>query len=37
MRFFKLTTDRIVKRLRWVMVGTILFDDFITILGQPNT
>jgi hypothetical protein len=37
MRFFKFTTNRIVKRLRWVMVGAILFDDFITLLGQPNT
>jgi hypothetical protein len=37
MAFLKFTTDRTVKRLRWVMVGALLFDYFITILGQPNT
>ena len=36
MRFFKFTTDKITKRLRWVMVATYLFDNFVTILGQPN-
>src|ERR1700722_20158636 len=32
----KLTTDKIVKRLRWVMVGAIVFDDINTLLGQPS-
>ncbi|HXA45659.1 MAG TPA: hypothetical protein VNZ25_09145 [Candidatus Angelobacter sp.] len=44
MAFLKFTADRTVKRLRWVMVGTTLFDQFNTLLGQaanywqhPNT
>ncbi|HZF01341.1 MAG TPA: hypothetical protein VE344_05530 [Methylomirabilota bacterium] len=37
MKFFKFTTDKITKRLRWVMVCVILFDKFNTLLGQPNT
>jgi hypothetical protein len=37
MAYFSLTADTTVKRLRWVMVGTILFDKFNTILGQPST
>jgi hypothetical protein len=35
MAFFKLTTDQAVMRLRWVMVGAMLFDKINTILGQP--
>jgi hypothetical protein len=35
MRFFKFTTDKIVKRLRWVAVFTIFFDALNTLLGQP--
>jgi hypothetical protein len=32
---FKLTNDKVVQRLRWVMVGVMLFDTLNTILGQP--
>jgi hypothetical protein len=35
MSLFTFTTDKIVKRLRWIMVGTIVFDDLNTLLGQP--
>jgi hypothetical protein len=31
-----LTQDQVVKRLRWVMVGTMLFNTIITLLGQPR-
>ena len=37
MPLFKFTTDRIVRRLRWVAVFTIFFDDFNTLLGQPSS
>jgi hypothetical protein len=37
MSFFKFTADRIVKRLRWVMVGVIIFDKLNTLFGQPAT
>jgi len=37
MAFFKLTTDKAVKRLRWVMVGAMLFDKLNTLLGQPSS
>ena len=37
MAFLKFTTDRTVKRLRWVMVGANLFDTVSTLLGQPST
>jgi hypothetical protein len=37
MAFFKLTTDKTIKRLRWVMVGVMLFDKINTLLGQPNS
>jgi hypothetical protein len=36
MRFFKFTTDVIVKRLRWVMVCVMLFDNLNTLLGQSS-
>ena len=36
MAFLKFTADKTVKRLRWVMVGTILFDKLDTLLGQPG-
>jgi hypothetical protein len=36
MPFFKFTNDKIVKRLRWVMVCVILFDNINTLLGQPS-
>jgi hypothetical protein len=36
MSFFKLTSDISVKRLRWVMVGAMLFDKMNTLLGQPG-
>jgi hypothetical protein len=36
MAFLKLTTDNTAKRLRWVMVGTMLFDKINTLLGQPS-
>lgn len=34
---WKFTDDTTVKRLRWVMIGTILFDKLNTILGQPSS
>jgi hypothetical protein len=37
MTFFKFTTDKTVRRLRWVMVSTMLFDIFLTLLGQPSS
>jgi hypothetical protein len=37
MAFFKFTADQIVKRLRWMMVGTMIFEMIITLLGQRNT
>jgi hypothetical protein len=37
MAFLKFTTDKSVKRLRWVMVGATLFDSINTLLGQPAT
>lgn len=37
MLFFKFTTDKIVKRLRWVMLGAILFDNINTLVGQPSS
>jgi ribosomal protein L36 len=37
MLFFKFTDDQIIKRLRWVMVGTILFSVINTLLGQPDS
>jgi hypothetical protein len=36
MIFFKPTSDQTVKRLRWVMVGAMLFDKLNTLLGQPS-
>jgi len=36
MPFFRFTTDKIIKRLRWLMVFTILFDKFNTLVGQPS-
>ncbi len=35
MAFSKFANDKIVKRLCWVMVGVIFFDDTNTLLGQP--
>ena len=35
MPFLKLSRDKRLRRLRWVMVGTVLFDHLSTILGQP--
>ena len=35
MPLVKFTTDKIVRRLCWVAVWTIFFDDFNTLLGQP--
>jgi hypothetical protein len=32
----KLTSDPIVRRLRWVMIGTMLFSMFNTLVGQPE-
>ena len=37
MPLFKFTTDKIVKRLRWVMLGVILFDNINTLVGQPSS
>jgi hypothetical protein len=33
----KITTDKIVRRLRWVVVCVTLSDKFVTLLGQPHT
>ena len=33
----KFTTDRIVRRLRWIMMAVILFDMINTLLGQPGS
>jgi hypothetical protein len=35
MVLFKPTADKTVRRLRWVMVATMLFDKLNTLLGQP--
>lgn len=32
----KWTSDPIVRRLRWVMIGTMLFSLFNTLIGQPE-
>ena len=37
MSFFKFTTDKTVKQLRWVMVSTIVFDKCCTLFGQPSS
>ena len=37
MSFCKFTTDKIVRRLRWVMLGVILFDNLNTLIGQPDS
>jgi hypothetical protein len=37
MALFKPTADKAVKRLRWVMVGAMLFDKLNTLLGQPSS
>ena len=37
MNFFKFTNDETVKRLRWVMIFTMLFDSTITLLAQPSS
>jgi hypothetical protein len=36
MPFFQFTTDISVRRLRWVMVGAMVFDKLNTLLGQPS-
>jgi hypothetical protein len=36
MPFMKFTTDTSVRRLRWVMVGAMIFDKLNTLLGQPS-
>ena len=35
MPLVKFTAEKTVRRLRWVAVWTIFFDDFNTLLGQP--
>ena len=37
MLLFKFTDDQIIKRLRWVMVGAIIFSVINTLLGQPGS
>jgi len=37
MQFIKFTDDPIVKRLRWVMMGAMLFSVFNTLSGQPQS
>jgi hypothetical protein len=37
MSIFKFTRDKTVKRLRWVMVCTIIFDKLNTLLCQPRS
>lgn len=29
--------DQIIRRLRWVMLGVMLFDPLVTLLGQPGS
>ena len=36
MPFLKFTTDKTVSRLRWLMLGVILFDNINTLAGQPG-
>jgi len=33
----KFTTDKIVRRLRWVMICAYLFDSFTTLISQSKT
>jgi hypothetical protein len=35
MTFFNFTTDKIVRKLRWVTLLVMLLDAVITIIGQP--
>jgi len=35
--FIQFTDDQIVKRLRWVMIGVMLFSMFNTLAGQPES
>jgi len=37
MSFIRLTDDPIVKRLRWIMAGAMLFSIVNTLAGQPGT
>jgi hypothetical protein len=37
MPIIKFTDDQFVKRLRWVMVGAILFSVVLTLAGQPDS
>ena len=37
MPLFKFTSDQTVKRLRWVMIGAILFSMVNTLSGQPES
>ena len=32
-----MSTDLSIKRLRWIMLGAMLFDLLITLAGQPVT
>jgi hypothetical protein len=34
MSIIKLTEDKIIKQLRWVMIGTMLFSMANTLVGQ---
>ena len=36
MLFLKFTDDKVVKRLSWIMSGTIIFSIINTLLGQPD-
>ena len=36
MPFPQLTDDPTVKRLRWIMIGAMLFSMFLTLAGQPE-
>jgi hypothetical protein len=33
----RFTDDRIVKRLRWIMLGVMLFSVINTLIGQPKS
>ena len=37
MKCFTFTSDKIIRRLRWLMVCVMLFDSSITLLGQPSS
>jgi hypothetical protein len=35
-KLFEITSDKIIRRLRWVMIAVMLFNIVLTLLGQPS-